>query len=67
MSLLEGTSRVALALHFARCGTPFGVITKLIRIEASHDDWYVPGFRVLGVRWGAWVAAGASNLNFTAL
>ena len=26
MSLLEGTSRVALALHYARCGTPLGVM-----------------------------------------
>ena len=28
MSLLEGASRVALALHYARCGTPLGVIIK---------------------------------------
>ena len=28
MSLLEGTSRVALALHYARCGTPLGVIDR---------------------------------------
>ena len=27
MSLLVGLSRVALALHKARCGTPFGVTT----------------------------------------
>ena len=26
LSLLEGTSRVALALHYAGCGTPLGVI-----------------------------------------
>ena len=30
MSLLEGTSRVALALHFARCGTPLGVINSYL-------------------------------------
>ena len=29
MSLLEGASRVALALHYARCGTPLGVINEL--------------------------------------
>ena len=29
MSLLEGSPRVALALHKARCGTPFGVTRAL--------------------------------------
>ena len=37
LSLLEGTSRVALALHFARCGTPLGVINSYLLFSCLKE------------------------------
>ena len=43
LSLLEGASRVALALHYARCGTPLGVIMILLHTldgrEVFNKKW----------------------------
>ena len=44
MSLLVGLSCVALALHKARCGTPFGVtlLSTLIQLSASDAAVALP-------------------------
>ena len=42
LSLLEGTSRVALALHYARCGTPLGVIFSTYILSYSQALPSVP-------------------------
>ena len=50
LSLLEGTSRVALALHFARCGTPLGVIdSSLFLLQTLHASCKTP---VVGIWYG---------------
>ena len=44
LSLLQGPSRVALALHKARCGTPLGVTTESLenREKAKSPQGKIP-------------------------